>query len=69
MGLVTTLLVRAPCGILGEKDYALSPEVADRTVRSTPNCRLYEVEGANHFALFLAEQPELMQGIIRFIAE
>lgn len=64
-----TLLVRAPCGILGEKDYALSPEVADRIVRSIPNCRLYEVEGANHYKLFLVEQPELMQEIIRFIEE
>ena len=64
-----TLLVRAPRGILGEKDYALSPTVADRIVRSIPNCRLYEVEGANHFTLFLVEQPELMQEIIRFIEE
>jgi len=64
-----TLLVRAPRGILGEKDYALSPEVADRIVRSIPNCRLYEVEGANHFALFLVEQPELMEEIIRFIED
>jgi len=64
-----TLLVRAPCGILGEKDYALSPEVTDKIVRSIPNCRLYEVEGANHYTLFLVEQPELMQEIIRFIEE
>jgi pimeloyl-ACP methyl ester carboxylesterase len=64
-----TLLVRAPLGILGEKDYALSPTVADRIVRSIPNCRLYEVAGANHFTLFLVEQPELMQEILRFIEE
>jgi len=64
-----TLLVRAPRGILGEKDYALSPEVADKIVRSVPNCRLYEVGGANHYTLFLVEQPELMQEIIRFIQE
>lgn len=64
-----TLLVRAPRGILGEKDYALSPTVADRIVRSIPNCRLYEVAGANHFTLFLVEQPELMQEIMRFIEE
>lgn len=64
-----TLLVRAPRGILGEKDYVLSPEVTDRIVRSIPNCKLYEVEGANHYTLFMVEQPELMQEIIRFIEE
>ncbi len=64
-----TLLVRAPRGILGEKDYVLSPEVTDRIVRSIPTCKLYEVEGANHYTLFMVEQPELMQEIIRFIEE
>lgn len=64
-----TLLVWAPRGILGEKDYALSPEVANRIVRSIPDCRLYEVEGANHYSLFLMEQPELMKEIITFIEE
>jgi len=64
-----TLLVRAPCGIFGERDMVLLPEVADRIVRSIPNCRLYNVEGANHYTLFLVEQPRLMQEIVRFIEE
>jgi len=64
-----TLLVRAPLGLFGERDYVIPPDVADRIVRSIPDCRLYEVEGANHYTLFMVEQPELMQEIMRFIEE
>jgi len=63
-----TLLLRAPCGIFGERDMVLMPEVADRIVRSIPSCRLYNVEGANHYTIF-REQPEMMQELVRFIEE
>jgi pimeloyl-ACP methyl ester carboxylesterase len=57
-----TLLLR------GARSYVLSPEVADRTVRSIPNCRLKEIPDAGH--LIALDNPPAFEAAVReFLAE
>lgn len=62
-----TLVLRAPRPLMHEGDQVVDAEQAQEMVSSLANCRLIEVEGADHFSVLLGKPRQTLDAIEAFL--
>lgn len=64
----STLLLRAPEGLLTGTDCLMTQEEAEAVATAIPDCRLVVVPGTNHYTILLADNPAVRAALRAFLA-
>jgi pimeloyl-ACP methyl ester carboxylesterase len=63
------LILRAPNGLISQKDLLLPDDVIDRMMQEIPDVRRFDVEGTNHYGIVFQPHEARDRAIREFLAE
>ena len=63
------LILRAPLGLLSEKDILLPEDVIDRMIRQIPDARRFDVAGMNHYGIVFQPHEARDRAIRKFLED
>jgi hypothetical protein len=63
------LILRAPNGLLSQKDLLLPENVIDKMVREIPDVQRFDVQGTNHYGIVFQPHEARDAAIRKFLKE